>query len=141
MKKSWFHYFKEIIAFTIIAPIGSFILFYFFLKYLKTKNHDSVLLKIIEGFNNNTVSSVIGILVFSVLISCCYILALKIGYERKLISQEKYHRYSENILKIGFTIFVMLTCSISLNELQFFFFSGLISFYALIKEIIFNKNK
>ena len=137
MKKSWFHYFKEIIIFGITIPIICLYFFYNYLIYLKSNGYNSVLLKILNEIDLNTLGIAINTLLF-VLVFCSSILSVfYFGTQRNLVSCQTYDKINLFLIKIGITLFVLVFSSIGLSESQFSFFTGFVAFFALIKPLIF----
>ena len=135
MNKSKLQFIREIVLLAILLPFLCLNFFYKYLIYLKSKGYDSVLLKMIDNINMNTMS--IGLGIFTILIFGLPTLAFFLGYKRKIISYETFDKINLIMLKLGILTFILVFFSIALNESQFSFFTTFIAFFALIRPFIF----
>ena len=132
MNNSKLQFIREIALLAILLPFLCLNFFYKYFIYLKSKGYDSVLLKMIDNINMNTMSIALGILIFGL-----PTLAFFLGYKRKAISYETFDKINLLMLKLGILTFILVFFSIALNESQFSFFTAFIAFFALIRPFIF----
>ena len=137
MKKSWFHYSKDIIILGVILPLLSIHFFYGYLISLKYKGYNNVLLKSLEKINFDTFFIAFNTFIFSLVLFGSLNLMVYFGCQRKLISFDIYEKFNTLILRLGITSFILIFSAIGLNELQFSFFTGFVAFFSLIKPFIF----
>lgn len=135
MNKSKLQFIREIVLLAILLPFLCLNFFYKYLIYLKSKGYDSVLLKMIDNINMNTMSIGLGILIFTILIFGLPTLAFFLGYKRKIISYETFDKINLIMLKLGILTFILVFFSIALNESQFSFFTTFIAFLLLFDRL------
>ena len=84
MNNSKLQFIREIALLAILLPFLCLNFFYKYFIYLKSKGYDSVLLKMIDNINMNTMSIALGILIFTILIFGLPTLAFFLGLREKL---------------------------------------------------------
>nr|DAN01454.1 MAG TPA: hypothetical protein [Caudoviricetes sp.] len=137
MNKPKLQFIREIALLAVLLPFLCLNHFYKYLIHLKSKGYDSVLLKMIDNININTVLIALGILIYTIVIFGLPTLAFFLGYKRKVISYETFDKISLIMLKLGMLTFILVFFSIALNESQFSFFTAFITFFAFIRPFIF----
>lgn len=140
MKKSWFHFSKDILSFGILPPIFVILLVKFFFENKLLDISDSLLSEVLDSFKPTHVNSIIVLTVLIALAFASIRYCLWIGYNRQLYSKNTDEILAYYLLKFAFATIVLIVFTIVLTEKQFMIATGWLAFFILIKPLFIFKN-
>lgn len=132
MKKSWHFYVRDILLFIVVVPISvSFVMWHFIYEEI-SKHSDLFITKFINSVNTNNLVITFYLALFCLLIFGSIIYGLYCSYQRTLLTEDTYNKYSSFIRVIGIATFIILFFTFALTEIQFAIFSSWFSFIVLL---------
>ena len=138
MKKSWFHYSKDILLGIFTFVIAVFFLVVY-LESLYDKQIDVVVVQILSMDTHVLFSSASAAFLFALAVYLIPLLVVKRGISRQLIREDAYNKAAEITSRLSIITFITIISVTGLNEAQFSLITGFVAFFALLWTPFFRK--
>lgn len=124
-------FYSKIFLYSIVTPVFLIYLLYSGINIFANKNQIA-LLSIVEKFNYQSLILLIINFIFSYIIFLSLINALDLLHKYSYIDKNRRDKWFAIIFRVVCSFFIVLSLSLCLDESQFAFISGLISFVVLL---------
>lgn len=135
MKKSWFHYSKDIITFGILIPLSAILTLYFLISNKILDITDSLLFEFLNSFKDEHFLSILCFVIAGLVSAFSIAFCISIGFERELISEKTKYLLRELSARIVISLTILAIFTLVLTETQFTILTGWLAFFLIIKPI------